>query len=87
MDSSSKYDFRKELIDTCWDVNADPYFLNEGMIQELIDTCWDVNKERTVYSEMEATELIDTCWDVNSYEMIASIDEYVRINRYMLGCK
>ena len=33
----------KELIDTCWDVNADFLDIFGVPDYELIDTCWDVN--------------------------------------------
>ena len=33
----------KELIDTCWDVNALKNDINNVDAAELIDTCWDVN--------------------------------------------
>ena len=33
------------------------------------------------------TELIDTCWDVNVFIYVVTVTKWVRINRYMLGCK
>ena len=35
----------------------------------------------------DVEELIDTCWDVNCIVTFNYIKIYIRINRYMLGCK
>ena len=75
-----------ELIDTCWDVNENNQLNNNQQNKELIDTCWDVNLGRTVTLRVDRKELIDTCWDVNVLSRKA-LNLYLRINRYMLGCK
>ena len=56
-----------ELIDTCWNVNANSATNTNTGSSELIDTCWNVN---CVQSQIQAPgyqELIDTCWNVNTF--------------------
>ena len=77
----------RELIDTCWDVNADILCAEYAGDWELIDTCWDVNTAWRGALFFVCIELIDTCWDVNPKQMTGLLGSVSRINRYMLGCK
>ena len=58
-----------------------------AVLLELIDTCWDVNKDVQGRRLDLLLELIDTCWDVNFMRNLILILSFMRINRYMLGCK
>ena len=63
--SNIRQEHVRELIDTCWDVNANSATNTNTGTSELIDTCWDVNDINFATRITAPTELIDTCWDVN----------------------
>ena len=77
---------RQELIDTLWNVNAQPVKTTAGAASELIDTLWNVNQIKYTALFIQPRELIDTLWNVNVTTYVKE-NGFLGINRYIMECK